>query len=345
MNSLFVELLNGSPVALRAQLVDAARSTLTQGKTTLVVALDAVRSLDDAALASLVVALRTLRAAGGTIRLVATREDLRERLALTGLTNVFEVFVSREDAEGADGVEPPGSARSRVRMALGAVSSAVVLLIALLGLPASTSASDGASTAPSDPAALAVLARLIERNPSLRTYEADMRVDVKMLSFPFLRPTLTGKTYYKRPDNYEVVFDRVPSFARGLEHLYADIGDPSTWDRRFVVTLDGARTVNGRRELALRMVQRVRGMIEHEEVYVDEPSATISELQYHYYNGGVISLRQGFTMVNGYAVVTSQLASIKIPHVRAVATASYSDIRTNVAIDDTVFAKNRQAQQ
>jgi hypothetical protein len=190
-----------------------------------------------------------------------------------------------------------------------------------------------------------VLSKLVERNPNLESFEADFQVDVKMLSFPFLAPRLEGKTYYKRPNNFEVVFTRLPSYAKGLEHLYADIGDPSSWDKRFVVTVDGEHVVNGRREVGLRMVQRVRGMIDHEEVLVDVPSWTISELQYHYYNGGTITLRQGFAMINGYAMVTSQLASITIPHVRAVATATYTGFRTNVAIDDAVFVKNKQANQ
>jgi outer membrane lipoprotein-sorting protein len=239
----------------------------------------------------------------------------------------------------------PQSPAARVRFAIRAASSAVLLLIGLVFWPAATSAQDGAGATPSDPAALAVLAKLVERNPNLESFEADFQVDVKMLSFPFLAPRLEGKTYYKRPNNFEVVFTRLPAYAKGLEHLYADIGDPSSWDKRFVVTVDGERVVNGRRELSLRMVQRVRGMIDHEEVLIDEPSWTVSQLQYHYYNGGTISLRQGFTIVNGYAMVTSQLASIVIPHVRAVATATYSSFRTNVAIDDSVFVKNKQANQ
>jgi anti-sigma B factor antagonist len=344
MKPVFVGLLSGSPEALRAQLADATRATLDQGKAILVVGLDALAKLDDPALASLIVGLRTMRAAGGTVKIVTQSEEHRQQLAITGLDKVFEIFASRADAEDG-GSAPLASTAERLRFAIRAASAAVVLLAGIVLWPTAISAQEGAGAVPSDPVALRVLAKLIERNPSLQSFEAGMRVDVKMISFPFLRPTLTGKTYYKRPANYEVVFDRVPPYAKGLEHLYADIGDPSTWDRRFVITPDGTRVVNGRREISLRMVQRVRGMIEHEEVLIDEPSWTVTELQYHYYNGGTIALRQGFTMVNGYAMVTSQIATIAIPHVRAVAVATYSDFRTNVAIDDAIFAKNRQAQQ
>lgn len=345
MKPLFAEVLAGSSsAALRAQLAAAAQAALDQGKTTLVLDIDNLPSLDDSAISAIVIALRRLRRAGGTIQLVTDRPDHRDRLAVTGLDQVFEVFGSRPEAEDADRRDRRDP-RDRLRVAVRAASAAVAFAIALMALPSRSAAQDGAGAAPSDPAALAVLQRLIERNPNLQTYESAVHVDVKMLSFPFLAPKLAGKTYFKRPDSYEVVFASVPWYAKGLEQLYASIGDPSTWNQRFVVTVDGTRVVNGRTEIALRMVQRVRGMIDHEEVYVDEPSATISELQYHYYNGGTISLQQGFSMIDGFAVVTIQYATIDIPHVHAVATARYTDYHTNVAIDNAIFVKNQQAQQ
>jgi anti-sigma B factor antagonist len=331
MKSVVVALLSGSPEAVRAQVVEATRATLSQGKMALILALDTLQALDDPALNAVIIALRTMRAAGGTVRLVTSRENHRSRLSLTGLDRVFEIFATVEEAERAGAA--PESRKDRIRFAIRAASAAIALLIGTVLFPAAGRAQVGPNTA------------LIERNANLQSFEADMRVEVRMLSFPFLRPVLTGKAYFKRPASYEVVFDRLPAYAKGLEHLYADIGSPSTWDKRFVVTVDGERLVNGRRQIALRMVQRVRGMLDHEEVIVDEPSWTISELQYHYYNGGVIALRQGFSMINGYAMVTSQIAEIRIPYLRAIATATYTGYQTNVAIDDAVFAKNRQAEQ
>jgi anti-anti-sigma regulatory factor len=341
MKPVFVEVFSGSSKALRAQLAAAAQSTLQQGKTTLAVGLDTLPDLDDPAIAAIIVALRKLRAAGGTIQLVTQREEHRRRLALTGLDQVFEVFASQEDADGHG--RGHDSTAARVRFAIRAASAAIALAFGLALWPSGTSAQS--ERAAPDPAAAAILARLTERNPDLQTYEANVHVDVAMLSFPFLHPQIAGKTYFRRPDNYEVVFARLPWYAKGLEHLYADIGDPSTWDKKFVITADGERKVGGRREAALRMVERVRGMIDHEEVYVDELSWTIDELRYHYYNGGVISMRQGFSLVDGFAMVTSQTATITIPRLRAVATALYSDFHTNVAIDGSVFAKNQKAQQ
>ena len=66
-----------------------------------------------------------------------------------------------------------------------------------------------------------------------------MHVDLRMTSFPFYAAALDGTTYYKRPSNYEVVFDRVPRVAKGFEKMFTDIGDPSNWEKRFVVTYAG----------------------------------------------------------------------------------------------------------
>jgi anti-anti-sigma regulatory factor len=344
MKPVFVEVLSGSSEALRAQLVAAAASTLQQGKTTLAIGLDTLRELDDPAIAATIIALRRLRAAGGTVQLVTQRDDHRARLAVTGLDRVFEVFASREEAEGRGG-RPHESPAARIRFAIRAAASAVAILLGVVAWPGGARAQAPARFQ-TDPVAASIVERLAERNAKLKTYEADVKVAVKMTSFPFLRARLSGKTYYKQPDNYEVVFSRVPWYAKGLEHLYAGIGDPATWAQRFVITADGERAVAGRNnELALRMVQRVRGMIDHEEVYVDPVSWTVDELQYHYYNGGTITVRQGFSMIDGFAVVTSQTATIAIPRVRAVASSTFSGFRTNVAIDDAIFVKNQRVGQ
>lgn len=194
-----------------------------------------------------------------------------------------------------------------------------------------------------DPARLepaAIVAHLVERNPSLENFEAHVRLNARLHTFPWISQSLEGSVYFKRPSNYTVTFTHVPFYAKGFEKIYSDAGDPANWERRFVITRDGERTVNGRRELGLRMVQRVRGMIEYAEAYVDPASWTVSELQYHYYNGGTVAVRQRFGNVGGYNVIVEQEATIQIPHVHATATADYTDYHTNTAIDDAVFAQN-----
>ena len=186
-----------------------------------------------------------------------------------------------------------------------------------------------------------VIANVVERNPELGTFQA--HVDVRLhTGIPFLNPVLEGTTYYKRPDRYEVVFTKVPAYASGFQKLYSDIGDPAGWDKRFVISVAGERSFAGHNDVVLRLVQRVRGMIEHEEVLVDPQRWAVDQMSYHYYNGGAITLDQTFRSEGGFSVLSDQHADIALPHVpHAVGNAHYSEYRFNVAIDDAVFTEKQ----
>ena len=62
------------------------------------------------------------------------------------------------------------------------------------------------------------------------------------------------------------------------------------------------------------MVQRVRGMIDHETVLVDPNAWAIDSIRYDYYNGGHITMTQTFREVGGYSMLAEQNAEIAIPY-------------------------------
>jgi anti-anti-sigma regulatory factor len=343
MKPSIVEVYASSPIGLRAQVAAAVDHALELGATVVVFGLDSLPEIDDSALSAIIIALRRLREVGGSIRLVTQSAAHRERLAVTGLDRVFAVFPSADDAGGRDEQGDRPFFPLHFAAAITRVVLATLLLSTLLLAP--VSAQEDATAAIDDAAARLTVSRLVTRDPNLQSFEADVQVDIAMRTFPWVHPKLVGKTYFKRPDRYEIVFARVPWYAKGLDHLYADIGDPSTWSENFVITADGERNVGGRRQLALHMVQRVRGMIQHEEAYIDPVAWTINELDYFYYNGGSIEIQQTFSLVDGFTLLHSQHATIAIPHIRVVANSTFDAFRTNVAIDDSVFIKNAQAQQ
>jgi hypothetical protein len=209
-----------------------------------------------------------------------------------------------------------------------AIVTAGLALVALTGF---------AEAPPSDPQA--ILAKVMARDESLKTFQGRVHVDIRLGSFPYLHHHLDGTVYYKRPGNYEVLFDRVPSYVKNLSRLFSDVGDPTNWRQRFVISYAGMREFRGRPDAVLHLVQRVRGMIDHETVLVDANAGTIDQIRYDYYNGGAITVSQTFTSVGGHTLLASQDAEILIPHVRAVAHSDYTDYKTNVAIDDAVFKK------
>ncbi|GAC1654793.1 MAG: hypothetical protein NVS9B12_05570 [Vulcanimicrobiaceae bacterium] len=209
---------------------------------------------------------------------------------------------------------------------------ALTLLAAILCVPAVP-----AFAQQSDPRA--IVQRMVERNPDLRSFQARVHIDVRMLSFPFYSPKLDGTSYFKRPDNYQVVLDHAPPFAHGIDHFFSDLADPSTWNRRFDITFEGMQNFNGRRVIGLKLVAKIRGMIDHTLVYVDPSNYQTVQLEWHYYNGSVITMQQAYRTEGAFSLLASQHAEIHIPHVRAVADSRYDDYRTNVAVSDSVFTE------
>ncbi len=185
-----------------------------------------------------------------------------------------------------------------------------------------------------------VIAKMSDRNPSLSSYRAPVHVDVHMLNFPFLSPKLDGTTYFKRPGNYEVVFTKVPSYAKGFEKLFNDVGDPQSWQKDENVTFEGMQQLNGRPMLTLNMTKKIHSTIlDHAVAYVDPQSYELWQMEWHYTSGGTIVMRQWYRSEGPFSVLSQQHAEIDIPHVRAVADSAYGTYQTNIAVDDSVFSK------
>ena len=292
----------------------------------LIVALDG-ETLPPELVATLVGGLRRVREVGGAIAVEPRTPALRDALALYGLDRVFALPLN-----------PDAAPRTRHRRWIPRVVAAMLAAFVSGAGAWPAKAALAPQAVPSDPAA--IIARVIERNPNLASFQGRLHVDIRLNSFPYIREHLDATTYYERPSNYEVVFDKLPSYARGFEKLYTDVGDPANWQRHFVITNSGDAAFENHRDISLTMVQRVRGMIDHETVLVDPATWSIDQIRYDYYNGGSITMSQSFREIGGYRLLVSQRADIKIPHVRAVAYGTYGDYQTNVAVDPSIFLKD-----
>ena len=209
-----------------------------------------------------------------------------------------------------------------------------VLIAALLG------AGPSDQLTATQPAAHALVQKMLAANPSLATYRARVHVNTRMLSFPWLAPKLDGTSYYKRPNKYEVVFDRVPGYAKGFEKLFNDVGDPSSWEKDSYLALDANRMLNGKSMLVVRMTKKIYSTtLDYTLAYVDPQSHLLARMEFYYRNGGFIAMDQKFRNEGSYQLIDTQHADIAIPHVHAVADASYAAYETNVAVDSSVFEK------
>lgn len=205
-------------------------------------------------------------------------------------------------------------------------------------LPALALALGIAAPASAGTSSAQILANIGARNPSLQSFRARVHVNVHMLSFPWLSPQLDGTSYYKRPDSYEVVFDRVPSYAHGINKLFGDIDDVAAWEKDSNISYAGTQQVNGHAAYALRMTKKIYSdQIADTVAYVDPSTYQVVRMDWHYRNGGTITMTQTYRQQGQYNVVATQHADIKIPHVRAVADATFGTYQTNVAVSDAVF--------
>jgi anti-anti-sigma regulatory factor len=318
-----------TPEALRAFRSDVVRA-LEAGAKALLVDIDSVSRLESPVIAALIVALREARERAAVLSLRASAKPVLETLRMTGLDKIFTVVTPLSAAPAP--AKRPRRPRRHARV-VAALLAGTLAAAAFAGAPAS---------AQTDPAALGIVQNVIAKNAGLRSFEATVAVDIHLRSFPYLSEHLDGTTYFKGPDNYEVVFRKVPSVARGFDKLYSDIDDPSSWPRRFDLSLVGEKTTSGHRDLIVRLVQKVRGMIDHEDVAIDPVAWRIDAMEWHYYNGGVIAMSQTFEDVGGFTVLAAQHATIHIPYVHAGADAVYTDYKTNVAIDDGVFTREKK---
>jgi hypothetical protein len=206
-----------------------------------------------------------------------------------------------------------------------------LIAAALLGTAPALSAGTVDTGAPLD--ARTVIKRLADRNPTLQSYKSRVHVDVRMLNFPYLAPKLDGTSYYKRPDVYVVVFDRMPGYAHGFGTLFNDVGNPLAWQRDQYVSVDGTTLLDGRPTIVLRMTKKIHSdILDHTLAYVDTESWVLVRMEWYYTSGGKITMSQQYRVENNYVVLSQQHATIAIPHVRAVADASYGAYQTNVPV-------------
>lgn len=178
-----------------------------------------------------------------------------------------------------------------------------------------------------------IVQRMAQRNPTLNTYSARVHVNVRMLNFPFLAPKLDGTEYFKRPDFYVVVFDRMPSYARSFQRLFNDVGSPRAWEKDQNITVDPPAVLNGRPVMVLRLTKKIHSdILDHTLAYVDPDSYALLQMEWDYTSGGKITMTQEYRMQGTYSVLSAQHATISIPHVHAIADSSYGTYQTNVPL-------------
>jgi outer membrane lipoprotein-sorting protein len=215
---------------------------------------------------------------------------------------------------------------------------AIYYLLGLCGLLALAFAfADAQTTAPTS--AQDVLAKMAARNAGLDSYSVRVHVNMRLLQFPFYSPKLDGTTYYKRPGKSEVVFDSMPSYAKGVQKLFNDVADPAGWQKDSNIALQGMGQLDGRPMIVLILTKKIHSdQIDHTTVYVDPGNYELMQMDWHYTNGGTIVMKQYYRMQDGFMLVSQQHVDINY-RFHAAGDSSYEPYKTNVPVADSVFAQ------
>ena len=188
--------------------------------------------------------------------------------------------------------------------------------------------------APLDAKTTALYKRLVALNASVKSYKADVHLDVALKTFPYISPSLDGNIYYKKPDKEAVVFDTVPALASQFKKVYPKVDPPRRWLALYDVGVLGSE--DG--ATVFRLVPKKNGRVEHLDVRVDEATATIKAYAWSYKDGGTVAFDQSYTSVGGAFLVDKQIGHVDFPSYKADVTSNFKNYKLNVAINDTVFA-------
>ena len=187
----------------------------------------------------------------------------------------------------------------------------------------------------------ALVAKLAAADPDLRTYRADVAFDVGLHTFPFLRKTLHGNAYFKRPARMELVFSDLPAYARGFSNLYVGLGTPADWEKKFVISAAQEQN-DGRAVNYLVLTPRTADhRLREVDVYVDQNASLPGRIVWRYRDGR-IELKQRFARVDGHDLVVAQDTDIRLPAVHAYVNSRISNYALNVDVSDAVFTKKTE---
>lgn len=194
-----------------------------------------------------------------------------------------------------------------------------VLLAALLVLAPYTAIAD---EVPSVPVVLASLAAAAEQPEE---YKASVALHVRLRVFPFIRMTLHGDSWYKRPGLYRFVFRGVPLIARAFSDMKYDLGDPAHWPDRYEIAFAPQSTAAAP---VLRLTPKSPVLVKSLDVALDPARGRILKATWSRSDGGTITLVQTYAPVAGHAYVAKQSATIDLPRMKADLVAEYADFTT-----------------
>jgi hypothetical protein len=174
----------------------------------------------------------------------------------------------------------------------------------------------------------AVIAMILNDNPTLRTYRAHAHLDIRQTNFPWLHAVLDGSQFYSQPGYTTYDFPHTPSYLKGITKIQAAVGLATRWSHCYDISV----TQNGD-AYVLAMTPKIRGEVREMDVTVDRHDGTVHHIDWWYHDvGDYVSFDQYYGLVSGHRVVTLQQSTLVRHHIHAIGNATFDSFQFNVPV-------------
>jgi len=184
-----------------------------------------------------------------------------------------------------------------------------------------------------DPAGDAVFQRMLHFNAGPKTYTAHVDVETRMF---FGRMSLHG-TLYDWGDESKVVFDHVPSLAKGAVDHQPSIEAPQQWTARYTIALVGQTPET----TTYRLVPRRPGDVREVDVAVQSATGLITQYVWSTASGMTITSAPTYESIDGYELVASAVTETRGGGLCMRSTTNFTNYALNETIPDSVISSTR----
>ena len=172
--------------------------------------------------------------------------------------------------------------------------------------------------------------------PDLRSYQADLHVDVHDARLPAAQPLARRQSLLPAARQER---DRVQHGAHRSRSSSRKSTRSSSRRRSGPSSTTSPRSPTTGRRSQFRLVRKKNGRIDHVDVTVDDRTATVTSMAYFYKDGGSVSFQQTYAVDRRQLrVARRRPAKSTCRQYNADVASTFSNYKLNVTIDQRVFS-------
>lgn len=184
----------------------------------------------------------------------------------------------------------------------------------------------------------ALFAKALKLNPSLKDYSASLDVSMDTEFGPLTdHPRLTGQYFYKKEDQHQIQLPKAPSYLKRHAKFFGfSLPKLEKYNSRVMSETDSSWRIELIPKVKDANTQRI-------ELVMDKKSYTVPLFEQTYNEDGHLTLTMKYAQSQGYTVLQSAVADLKLPSILLTSHAviKYGDYAFNKGLSDELFQKGR----